>query len=73
MTFETVQKVIAEKMEVDPSIVTLEATLQDLEIDSLDMMDIIMGIEEELDISLDDLTDAKTVQDVVVFIDAKQA
>lgn len=73
MTFETVQKVIAEKMEVDPGVITLEASLQDLEIDSLDMMDIIMGIEEELDISLDDLADAKTVQDVVAFIETKQA
>lgn len=69
MTFEIVQKVIVEKMEIDPSKITLEASLQDLEIDSLDMVEVIMGIEEEMGISLEDLTDAQTVNDVVVFID----
>lgn len=69
MTFETVQQVIAEKMEIEPSKIALESSLQDLEIDSLDMVEVIMGIEEELGISLEDLTDAQTVNDVVVFID----
>lgn len=72
MEFEAVKKVIAEKMDVDPSKITMESSLQDMQIDSLDMVEIVMAIEEELNISLEDLTDAKTVGDVVNFIQSKK-
>ena len=70
--FETVQKVIAEKMELDPALIKPESSLQDLEIDSLDMVEIIMGIEEEMGVSLEDLKDVATVGEVVAYIDAQK-
>ena len=68
MEFETIRKIIAEKMEIDESKITLDSTLQDLDIDSLDMVDIIMDIENELNISLEDLKDVEKVGDVVDFV-----
>lgn len=73
MEFEVVQRVIADKMEIDIVKVTEDATLQDLEIDSLDMVDITMDLEEELGVSLEDLADVTTVGDVVAYIVAQKA
>ena len=53
MEFEKLKKVIAEVLNVDPEEITLEATFNDdLGADSLDVFQIIMGIEEEFDIEI---------------------
>ena len=53
MEFEKLKKVIAEVLNVDPDEITLETTfLDDLGADSLDVFQIIMGIEEEFDIEI---------------------
>ena len=53
MEFEKLKKVIAEVLNVDPDEITLETTfLDDLGADSLDVFQIIMGIEEEFDIQI---------------------
>lgn len=69
--FDVICKVIAEKMDIDAAGITMESSLSELEIDSLDMVEIIMSIEEELGISLEELTDVKTVGDVMSFIEAQ--
>ena len=51
MEFEKLKKVIAEVLNVDPEEITMETTFsEDLGADSLDVFQIIMGIEEEFDI-----------------------
>ncbi len=53
MEFEKLKKVIAEVLNVDPEEITLETTfMDDLGADSLDVFQIIMGIEEEFDIEI---------------------
>lgn len=53
MEFEKLKKVIAEVLNVDPEEITMESTfLDDLGADSLDVFQIIMGIEEEFDIEI---------------------
>ncbi|MCQ2540334.1 MAG: acyl carrier protein [Acetatifactor sp.] len=53
MEFEKLKKVIAEIMNVDPDEITMDTTFQDdLGADSLDVFQIIMGIEEEFDIEI---------------------
>lgn len=53
MEFEKLKKVIAEVLNVDPEEITPETTfLDDLGADSLDVFQIIMGIEEEFDIEI---------------------
>ena len=53
MEFEKLKKVIAEVLNVDPEEITLQTTfLDDLGADSLDVFQIIMGIEEEFDIEI---------------------
>lgn len=53
MEFEKIQKIIAEVLNVDMEEVTMEATfVDDLGADSLDVFQIVMGIEEEFDIEI---------------------
>ncbi len=53
MEFEKLVKVITEVLNVDVDEITMESTfLDDLGADSLDVYQIIMGIEEEFDIEI---------------------
>lgn len=53
MEFEKLKKVIAEVLNVDPEEITMDTTFtDDLGADSLDVFQIIMGIEEEFDIEI---------------------
>ena len=53
MEFEKLQKIIAEVLNVDADEITMDTTfVDDLGADSLDVFQIIMGIEEEFDIEI---------------------
>ena len=71
MEFEKLKKIIAEVLNVDPDEFTMETTFQDdLGADSLDVYQIIMGIEEEFDIEIPAETaeQVTTVEDAVEMI-----
>ena len=62
MEFEKLKKVIADVLNVDPEEITMETTfVDDLGADSLDVFQIIMGIEEEFDIEIPDADAEKVV------------
>ena len=62
MEFEKLQGIIAEVLNLEPEEVTMEATfVYDLGADSLDVFQIIMGIEEEFDIEIPNETAEKIV------------
>lgn len=67
MEFEKLKRIITEVLNVDESEVTLETRfVDDLGADSLDVYQIIMGIEEEFDIEIE--TDA--AETIVTVADA---
>ena len=54
MEFEKIQKIIAEVLNVETDDIAMETTfVDDLGADSLDIFQIIMGIEEEFDVEID--------------------
>ncbi len=68
MEFEKLQSVIAEVLNIDADEVTMDKTfVDDLGADSLDVFQIIMGIEEEFDIEIpnDAAENISTVADAV--------
>jgi acyl carrier protein len=71
MEFEKLKKVIAEVLNVDPEEITLETTFaDDLGADSLDVFQIVMGIEEEFDIEIpaEEAEKISTVEEAVELI-----
>ena len=68
MEFEKLQGIIADVLNVDASDITMETTfVDDLGADSLDIFQIIMGIEEEFDIEIpnEEAENIVTVADAV--------
>ena len=68
MEFEKIQAIISEVLSVDADEITMETTfVDDLGADSLDVFQIIMGIEEEFDIEIanEDAEKIVTVGDAV--------
>ena len=71
MEFDLLKKIIAEVLNVDPDEITEDTTfIDDLGADSLDIFQIIMGVEEELDIEVpaDVADEIVTVGDAVELI-----
>ena len=69
--FEKIQKLIAEKLEIDESKVTLDSSFRgDLGADSLDTYELVYAIEEELGVSIPDekANEFETVRDAYDFI-----
>lgn len=53
MEFEKLKQIIADVLNVDPEEITMDTTFtDDLGADSLDVFQIVMGIEEEFDIEV---------------------
>ncbi|MFO7698038.1 MAG: acyl carrier protein [Anaerolineae bacterium] len=70
--FERVKKIIVDQLGVDPDQVVMEASFrEDLEADSLDLVELIMAFEEEFggEISDDDAQKITTVEQAVTFLD----
>lgn len=71
MEFEAIRDIIAKIMGMDPNEIEMDMSFQsDLGADSLDLYQILMGIEDELDITIpvEKLSDIKTVGDAVELI-----
>jgi len=69
--FDKIQKLIADKLEIDASKVTLESSFRgDLGADSLDTYELVYAIEEELGVQIPDekANEFETVKDAYDFI-----
>jgi acyl carrier protein len=72
--FEKVKSLFVEDLGIDESKVTMDAKLEeDLEIDSLGIVEVVMAFEDEFDIEIDDeeLADVSTVGQAVNLLHSK--
>lgn len=73
-TFDRVKKVVVDQLDVNPDEVTPEASfVDDLGADSLDVVELVMGLEEEFDLEIPDeqAESITTVGAAVNYIDEK--
>ncbi|MGL6292451.1 acyl carrier protein [Eubacterium aggregans] len=66
--FEQVQGIIAEQLDIPVDKISLESNLlENLEADSLDIIELVMAFEEEFDMKIpdEDLEKIKTVADII--------
>ena len=72
--FEKVKSLFIDDLGIDESKVTMDAKLEeDLEIDSLGIVEVVMAFEDEFDIEIDDeeLADVSTVGQAVNLLHSK--
>ena len=72
MYFDAIAKIIAERTGCDVSAVKPESTFTELGIDSLDTVELLMNLEDELGIEIELEQLVATVDDLDKFIQSKQ-
>ena len=75
MIFDKVKAIILEQFMADEDAITMQTSfVDDLEADSLDLIELVMVLEEEFGLSIEDqdVGDIKTVGDVVNYITERQ-
>ena len=70
MTFEKIAELIAENKDMDLSNITMETSFDDMELDSLDVIEVVMAIEEAFGITVEIDENIKTVGDLVDLVDS---
>ncbi len=71
MVFEKIQKILCEQLDLEEKKVSMDSDIvEDLEADSLDVVDLVMSIEDEFGLEVPDeqIEGFRTVGDVVRFI-----
>ncbi len=71
MIFEKLSELIAEHIGCDVNEITRETTFESLGIDSLDTVEMVMELEEDLGFEIELEGNLKTVGDLVSFIEEK--
>ncbi|WP_138414900.1 acyl carrier protein [Aquibacillus sediminis] len=73
--FDKIKQIIVDRLDVEESKVTMEASFKDdLEADSLDVVELVMELEDEFDMEISDEDAEKiaTVGDAVNYINSNQ-
>ncbi len=70
MDFERIKEIVAEQLDIDPEEITPEKSFKDFDADSLDVVEIVMALEEEMGIEIPDeeFENIKTIGDAIEVI-----
>ena len=70
---EKIIELAKEKLSIDGEITATSSFKEDLEVDSLDLMELVMALEDEFNVEIpsEELQNIKTVQDVADYLTSK--
>lgn len=66
--FQKIREIVAEQLNVDPESITMETRFDELNADSLDVVEVIMTLEQEFDIQIPD-EEAERIKDIGAVVD----
>ena len=69
-TIDTIKAILQDKLDIDPSKVDGNATFESLNVDSLDMVELICELEDQLDIDFGEPEGLNTIDELVAYIDS---
>lgn len=72
MIFEKVKEIIVDQLGVEEDEITMETTFQDLGVDSLDLFQIVIEIEEAFNIKIENAESITSIKDAVEYIEANK-
>ncbi len=72
-TLDKVREIISEQLDVEKGKIDAETTFEEIDADSLDLVELVMALEEEFEIEISDeeIEKIKSVGDVVGYIDTQ--
>ena len=71
--FEKVAQLLAEYKDLDINTITMDTTFESLNLDSLDIAEMAMNLEDDMGITLELDESMKTVKDIVACIESAKA
>ena len=71
MILNKVNEIMMENLSIEEESITLESTFESLEIDSLDVFQLVMEVEEAFEIQIENPENMKTIKDLVNYIEEK--
>ena len=66
--FEKINSIVAEQLNVDPETITMNTRFDELNADSLDVVEVIMTLEQEFDIQIPD-EEAEKIKNISAVVD----
>lgn len=69
-TLDTIKDILVENLDLDRDLITEESTFDSLNIDSLDMVELICELEDQLDIDLGEPEGIETLGQFVDYVDS---
>ena len=71
MILNKVKEIMMENLSIEEEKITLESTFESLEVDSLDVFQLVMEVEEAFEIQIENPENMKTIKDLVNYIEEK--
>lgn len=71
MILNKVKEIMMENLSIEEESITLESTFESLEIDSLDVFQLVMEVEEAFEIQIENPENMKTIKDLVNYREEK--
>ena len=72
-TMEQLEKIVSEYKEIEPGTLKAETTFEELELDSLDLVDMAMACEDTFGVPIEVDENLKTIGDLVKKVEAGKA
>ena len=69
-TLDSIKEILEKNLSIDPEVVTEDSTLDSLDIDSLDLVELICDLEDAEGIDFGEPEGLQTVGDIVAHIDS---
>lgn len=69
-TIDTIKAILQDKLDIDPSKVDGNSTFESLNVDSLDMVELICELEDQLNIDFGEPKGLNTIDELVAYIDS---
>ncbi|MBR5318596.1 MAG: acyl carrier protein [Peptococcaceae bacterium] len=66
--FKKIREIVAEQLSIDPETITMETSFDELDADSLDVVEVIMALEDEFNIQIPDEA-AEKIKDIGAVVD----
>lgn len=68
-TIDTIKAILQDKLDIDPAEVNGDSTFESLSVDSLDMVELICELEDQLNIDFGEPEGLNTIDELVAYID----